>query len=132
MSAPVLVRRRWLAPAALYVALIFFTSSRPHLHVPGPDFDLKDKLGHCMEYFALGWLMAMAIRPARARCRLVCVLWFVAIGSGIGAADELFQRTVAGRISSVTDWMADVIGLAAGATLAVVRGWTAHTDRNEE
>jgi len=121
MSAPISVRRSWLGLTAGYVALIFFVSSRPHLTTPGPDFELKDKLVHCMEYFGLAWFMARAIRPAPTPNRLIAVLWFVALGAGIAAADELFQGTVAGRVTDVTDWIADVVGLVLGAAVSVTR-----------
>ena len=132
MSAPISVRREWLLLTALYVTLIFFVSSRPYLHAPGPDFPLKDKLAHCTEYFVLGWLMARAIRPVRTPSRLILVLWFVALGAGIAAGDELFQGTVAGRMTDIRDWTADVIGLSIGATLSIVGGSRAtRSDRNE-
>jgi VanZ family protein len=115
------IRRPWLALCAMYVALIFFASSLPYLRAPGPDFQLKDKLAHCVEYGVLGWLMSRAMSPARGVPAAVEVLWFVAAGASIAALDEVFQGTVAGRVTDVTDWTADVIGLALGSALSVVR-----------
>ena len=48
---------------------------------------------------------------------VVEVLWFVALGAGIAGLDELFQGTVPGRLTDVTDWMADVTGLLVGTTI---------------
>jgi VanZ family protein len=111
----------WLLLTTLYVALIFFASSRPYLRPPGPDFALKDKLAHCTEYGILGWLVSRSLRPGREVPRAIEVLWFVALGAGIAGLDELFQGTVAGRVTDVRDWAADVTGLAIGAGISVSR-----------
>jgi VanZ family protein len=118
-SAPLRIRRPWLLLCCLYVALIFFVSSRPYLRPPGPEFQMKDKLAHSIEYGLLGFLLARALRPSRALPAVVEVLWFVALGAGIAGMDEIFQGSVAGRVTDITDWSADVIGLALGATLSV-------------
>jgi VanZ family protein len=104
----------------MYVALIFFGSSRPYLTPPGPDFANKDKIAHCTEYGILGWFMSRALRPARPVPAAVEVLWFVALGAGIAGLDELFQGTVAGRVTDIRDWTADVTGLTIGAGLSVL------------
>jgi VanZ family protein len=114
------VRLPWLALSAMYVGLIFFASSRPYLRAPGPDFALKDKLAHCTEYGILGWLVSRALRPGRDVPRAVEVLWFVALGAGVAGLDELFQGSVAGRVSDIRDWVADVTGLAIGASTSVL------------
>jgi VanZ family protein len=118
MRPPLSIRRAWLALLAAYVALIFFASSQPYLHAPGPDFDLKDKMIHAAEYFVLAWIAARALVPVRAPGRLVGVLFIVALGATIAAADELYQGTVPGRMTDVNDWIADVAGLTLGAALA--------------
>lgn len=120
MTAPFRIRRPWLVLSALYVALIFFGSSRPYLRAPGPDFALKDKVAHCTEYGILGWLVSRALRPRREVPPVVEVLWFVALGAGIAGLDELFQGTVAGRVKDINDWAADVTGVTIGATISVL------------
>jgi VanZ family protein len=117
---PFEIRGPWLFVLVLYIALIFFASSRPYLHAPGPDFQFKDKFAHAMEYGLLGWFMSRAARPLRPVPIVVEVLWFVALGAGIAGLDELFQGTVPGRMTDVTDWMADVTGVFAGASIALV------------
>jgi VanZ family protein len=119
VSVPLRIRRPWLLVSAMYVALIFFVSSRPYLYTPGPQFHYKDKVAHCVEYALLAWFMGRALRPARALPPAVEVLCFVAVGAGIAGLDEMFQGTVEGRVTDVTDWMADVLGLLIGATIAV-------------
>lgn len=115
------VRLPWFFLAAMYIGLIFFGSSRPYLHTPGPDFALKDKLAHCTEYAVLGWFMSRAVRPRRELPAVVEVLWFVAIGAGVAGLDELFQGTVAGRVTDIRDWGADVTGLLIGTTISIVQ-----------
>ena len=104
----------------MYVGLIFFGSSRPYLRAPGPDFALKDKLAHCTEYGVLGWFVSRALRPGREVPRGIEILWFVALGAGIAGLDELFQGTVAGRVTDIRDWTADVTGVTIGAGLSVL------------
>jgi VanZ family protein len=118
-ALPFRIRPSWLLVFAMNVGLIFFASSRPYLRAPGPDFQMKDKLAHAVEYGVLGWLMSRAARPARALPLVVEVLWFVALGAGIAGLDELFQSTVPGRMMDVTDWMADVTGLVIGTTFSL-------------
>ena len=118
-SLPFRVEGRWLLVAAAYVALIFFVSSRPYLRPPGPEFQMKDKLAHAVEYGLLGWFMSRAVRPGRRLPIVVEVLWFVALGAGIAGLDELFQATIPGRVTDPGDWFADVAGLLAGTTLSV-------------
>jgi VanZ family protein len=120
VSAPIRIRLSWLVLSAMYVGLIFFGSSRPYLRAPGPDFANKDKIAHCTESGILGWFMSRALRPTRAVPAAVEVLWFVALGAGIAGLDELFQGTVAGRVTDIRDWSADVTGLTIGAGLSVL------------
>jgi len=120
VSAPLRIRLPWLLVSTMYIGLIFFGSSRPYLRPPGPDFALKDKLAHCTEYGVLGLLVSRAIRPGRDVPRGVEILWFVALGAGIAGLDELFQGTIAGRVTDIRDWTADVTGLTIGATISVL------------
>lgn len=120
MTAPFRIRRPWLLLSALYVALIFFGSSRPYLRAPGPDFVLKDKLAHGTEYGVMGWLVSRALRPRREVPAAVEILCFVALGAGIAGLDEMFQGTVAGRVKDINDWAADVTGVTIGATVSVL------------
>ena len=114
------IRGRWLVLCALYVGVIFFGSSRPYLRVPGPEFDLKDKMAHCTEYGILGWLVSRALRPSRPLPAALEVMWFAAIGAGIAALDETFQGTIPGRTKDIWDWTADVTGLTIGSTLSIL------------
>jgi len=100
----------WL-PVLAYVCLILTLSAQPHLKVP-LNFNNADKLCHLLEYGALGFLLARALRGTlRVRRPALAAMMAIVIGSAIGAGDEYFQSFVPGRDSSVYDWMADTTGV---------------------
>lgn len=103
----------------MYVLLIFFLSSRPYLHSPGPDFELKDKLVHLVEYLILGLLLIAAAGRLVCKTKAGTFLLFLAIGASIAALDEVLQNHVPGRSMDVYDWVADVLGVAVGVGLFV-------------
>ena len=107
----------------LYVLLIFFMSTRTSFQPPGPDFELKDKLAHAMEYSVLGLLLFGGIGWTVSRSRGVTFLFLFAVGVSIGALDELLQSYVPGREMDLYDWFADAVGVAAGVGLGVVTGF---------
>ena len=100
---------RW-ALAAGWAAFLFLLSSRPTLPV---ELDLGlDKVAHFLAYVVLGFLLAGAVRSSRM------ALWLaVTIGWAYGAADELHQSTVPGRVADLGDWFADAAGILAGLLL---------------
>jgi VanZ family protein len=95
-----------------YIGCIFALSSweRPP---SGPKLRHADKVAHAIEYGILGGLTAWAV-PAGwpSRQRIVAA---IAVGLGVGAADEAYQRTVPGRESSAADLAADLAGATLGA-----------------
>jgi VanZ family protein len=100
---------RW-ALAAGWAAFLFLLSSRPILPV---ELDLGlDKVAHFLAYVVLGFLLTGAVRSSRMAPWLAVV-----IGWAYGAADELHQSTVPGRIADLSDWFADAAGILAGTLL---------------
>lgn len=109
----------WLwGPVAAQMGAIFVLSSQPTLPtLPG---GLTNHTGHFVGYAALGALLLRAIARASWRqvtTRAAAWSWLVAVA--YGASDELHQRFVPGRMSTLDDWVAD----AAGAWVAVSLGW---------
>lgn len=103
--------RYWL-PVILYVGMIFVLSAQPGLRPPF-QFEMADKVAHICEYGGLGVLLARALTTVpRLRSILVASLVAVAVGTGIGASDEIFQSSVPNRDSSVFDLIADTVGLS--------------------
>jgi len=103
---------------------MLYVTTRPNLQTP-LRFDYSDKIAHFVEYAMLGLLSRMAAGglsgAVRRRPALVAAA-VVAFGLLVGALDETIQRSVPGRQSSWTDFVADAIGVAAGLAFA---GWAA-------
>jgi VanZ family protein len=96
----------------IYCSVIFILSSIPGAELSGiqtPDYIL-----HAVEYSVLGlllcwWRVAAGEPVARA------VTQAIIMGSLYGITDEFHQFFVPGRCMSVSDWLADTAGSAAGA-----------------
>ena len=110
---------RRLLPVLGYVLLIFLASSIPSLSPPGPNFLLKDKIAHFIEYGILGSLMFAGIGWQVSRSKMATFGFLLAVGLSIGALDEIYQSFVPGREMSIYDWFADGVGLATGISLSM-------------
>jgi hypothetical protein len=104
-----------LVAAIVWTVLMFCAHSIPKSklqEIPGGEYVHKegpDKIGHAVMFLVLGvlWYRAFPSRPGT----------IVLAGIGYGALLELYQdRLVAGRTGSVTDVVADAVGM----TLAIV------------
>jgi VanZ family protein len=104
------------------VLLIFFLSSRPNLHSPGPDFQLKDKVVHLVEYSVLGFLLWVSMARSIGLPKTGTFLFLLAVGASVAALDEVTQSYIPGRHMDVFDWTADALGLAAGLYLTAGAG----------
>jgi len=101
----------------LYVAMIFFVSTRPDLQSPGPDFELKDKIAHFVEFFVLGLLLFGSMGRTVSSSRFAAILFLFAVGASVAGLDELLQSYVPGRNMDIFDWLADAAGVGAGVVL---------------
>ncbi len=109
---------KYWAPPLLYMGLIFAISSMEQPPLPMPEFEWLtiDKLYHFVEYAGLGALLALAFAKApppgfRAKwgwsaAALIAILY--------GVSDEWHQTFVPGRLATVADWVADLLGSIAG------------------
>ena len=89
-----------------YAILIFYLSSQEA--IPAPQlFPHQDKVMHLVEYAPLGWLSLKAFMPATVTGFLAGVGFSLAYA----ASDEVHQSFVPGRDASVTDWLADAVGI---------------------
>ena len=117
----------WL-PVLVYLTVIFSLSAQPNLKPP-LRFKNSDKLYHLIEYGGLGLLLGRALRAGLgARGALAAGAGTLVLTSLVGAADEIFQRTIPGRESSVLDWSADTAGAALAIGLLL---WLARDARRE-
>jgi len=102
----------WL-PAALFMGVIFYSSSLPD---PAPALTrvILDKILHMSGYALLGILYCVALRGEGLNLtRTIIVAIFLA--SLYGASDEWHQSFTPRRTADVKDWFADTAGGAAGA-----------------
>ena len=106
-------RAPWVAVAA-WATVIVVATSLPGRMVP-PAFPHADKLVHLASYAALGALVARALRTGRTRPRSLRTLAGAAATVALFAAgDEWHQQFIPGRSADRVDWLADLIGAAAG------------------
>ncbi len=112
--------RAWV-PAIAYTGFIFALSSIPgavHREFP---FKVFDKVAHMVEFAGLGLFLTIAFKgslPGHRHAHVVlCVL---AVGLAIGVLDELHQMAVPGRAVEFLDWVADAVGVIAGASVAMM------------
>lgn len=109
----------WL-PLVLWVAAILGASSIPGTTLARVGFSVKDSLAHGVEYGVLGFLIARGEIMVRGR-RAVTAWGSAAVGAALlGALDESYQHLIPGRFPSVSDWVADAVGAALGAGIALV------------
>jgi VanZ family protein len=102
----------WL-PAALFMGVIFYSSSLPD---PAPALTrvVLDKILHMSGYALLGILYCVALRGEGLSLTRVFVI-AIFLASLYGASDEWHQSFTPGRTPDVEDWFADTAGGAAGA-----------------
>lgn len=108
---------RW-GPALAFMAAIFVASGIPNL---GPlPANTSDKVAHFVAYGLLGALLARAFAGtvwAGYTRHTVRQAWVIATLYAV--TDELHQAFVPGRTPSVGDWVADAMGAALGAVVAL-------------
>lgn len=103
---------RWL-PVVLWMGLIFFLSSQPHLpRYPTPSIDLLlNRVAHLFEYAVLAILLHRAVGDESGR-------WALLIGGLYALSDELHQSFVPGRNAELLDLAFDVLGVILGLYIA--------------
>ena len=112
-------RIAWLA-AILWMAFIFYLSSKPSLPVPGL-FPGQDKLMHFISYGVLGLFIGRGLARGAAGITSRQVVIVVLLVLAYGVSDEFHQSFVPGRDASVGDLLADTFGGLVAAWLMRVR-----------
>jgi VanZ family protein len=114
-----------VAPAALALAVMFWAGLIPLQSLPGPDFELADKVWHFIAFGGLAGLLSRAFvyfgRSARLAAREASL-----VAITLGGLLELLQSFTAYRSADWADLAADALGvvLAYGALLALDRAAT--------
>lgn len=107
----------WL-PVALWMALIFFLSSRPSADYPDAGF-LAAKGMHLFLYAVLAFTAYRALRLQRVEPGSARILaWLIAVVYGM--TDELHQTFVPTRAGSPVDVAIDGVGAVIGLVVAHV------------
>jgi VanZ family protein len=104
-----------------WAALILGLSSLPPRELPDAAFAFWDKANHFLAYMLGGWLAASALRASRpGRHFAGNVVGAVIVIALFGVVDEAVQTLTPGRTGAdPDDWIADVLGAAAGALLTL-------------
>ncbi len=115
-----------VAPAVLYVALIFWLGSVQMPDGPeGPPMP-SDKVMHLLAFGGMQLVVFRAVRFRWPRIGLVAqLLRAAAVSAGLGALLEFYQWFLPYRSCDIADWVADVIGvaLASGLIALLVRAF---------
>jgi VanZ family protein len=109
----------WRSVAA-WAALILIATTVPLTDIASrAPVPWLDKLVHGALYLVLGWLVGAALcatgrRSIGTRASAVLALSVFAL------LDEVHQRWLPGRVASLEDWAADVVGATIGLTVGMI------------
>lgn len=113
-----LLSRPWVL-VALWSVVILVGTSLPARHLP-PLGRGRDKFAHALAYGVLGALVAYVLRREHPRFGfLLLFMMSVSWAAAFGWIDEWHQAWLQ-RTCCREDWLADVIGAAAGAASTLV------------
>jgi VanZ family protein len=98
---------RW-APALIYMALIFYSSSQSD-PAPALTEHVWDKLLHASGYAVLALLYWWALVSDSLTWKATAAT-AILLTSAYAATDEMHQTFTPGRVPDVKDWMADTLG----------------------
>ena len=101
----------------MWAGVIFGASSVPGKDLP--SIEISDKLIHFAVYLILGLLLSWW-RLERAKKQGASIFQAVFLGSLYGITDELHQGLVSGRTPDPSDWVADSLGVFAGAVALII------------
>ena len=100
-----------LLPAALYLTVLFWAGLIPLKSLPGPDFELADKVWHLVAFGGLAALLSRVLRHLR-RSLLESIAAGALISATLGAVLEGLQSLTAYRSADWADLAADALGAA--------------------
>ncbi len=108
-------------PAIFWSLLIFVLSSIPNLKGPQLHISFQDKIYHFLFYAFYGYLLSRAF-STQTRWPLLknkYVLITIIFGCLFALSDEFHQSFVPGRMMDKFDFLADAMGICAGAFLCL-------------
>ena len=108
--------RKWIVylPLGSYWLLLFVLTSLPSDDLP--SVSLNDKVEHFLAFFGLGFLLNLTLflQEKYSLTIVKAALYTFIFGALYGAADELHQLFIPGRVCDIIDWTADSIGILLG------------------
>jgi len=108
-----------VAPALLALGLMFWLGLTPLDSLPGPQFELVDKVWHLMAFGGLAGLLSRSIMYL-GHGALLAARAASLISVTLGAVLEILQSFTRYRSADWADFLADAIGVALA--YAVLRG----------
>lgn len=112
---------KYALPAIFYAAFIFFLSSLPSSAIPNLGISFGDLIIHFFEYSAFGYFVALAIMQSPGKINWKRVFAIFLIGTLYATSDEYHQSFVEGRVSAMSDFLADSAGVILGLIVFVIR-----------
>ncbi len=103
----------WIWPLVVGV-LILVVSSLPGSLLPTFRMPYTDKVLHFVIYLGLGCALGMALIRSTNWGQITIVLVTILLCVSYGMADEMYQSTIPGRVSSYWDVLADGLGGTVG------------------
>lgn len=110
----------WSALLCWAAAVVWMSSLSPR-QLPDTALLFGDKFSHFVVYSLGGWLAASSLRVAHPSAPVARqIVLAVVIVAVFGAIDESVQTFTPGRTGGdVFDWIADLVGAVAGASLCL-------------
>lgn len=105
---------KYYLPAFLWAALLFFLSSLTSMEIPKLTIQFSDLYLHFVAYSAFGYFLTMAFFAPDLQFSQKKIFIAILIGMVYGASDEVHQMYVPGRMATVSDWIADSLGVMFG------------------
>ncbi len=118
-DSPAPSRLAFRLPLLVWMGVILAVSSIPGPTLQMVGFSVADSFSHGFEYAILGFLAYRLFR-AEGKSRGRAWLSSVLLAALMGAVDENYQRLIPERISSWSDWAADITGGGIGGAVAIV------------
>jgi VanZ family protein len=104
-------------PAIIWAITLFTLSSLPGRNVPSVGLVHEDLIAHVIVFGLFGYFLAMAFIAPNHPGSKKRILFAILVGTIYAFSDEYHQSFVPGRFPSVSDFLADTVGLVLGAWL---------------
>ncbi len=98
-------------PALFYLVVLFWAGLIPLKSLPGPDFELADKVWHALAFGGLAGLLSRVLWHVRSD-QLRAARDAMLASTFLGALLEVLQMLTAYRSADIADFVADALGAA--------------------